>query len=335
MQDKNKISMLSSEVAGLWQQYMGDTVTSCVVKHFLHTVEDPDVKPHLKYALDMSQNHINTIKGFFNREGLPIPQGFTDNDVNFNAPRLYTDSFMLLYLGIMSRYAMLAYGVAYHNVARTDIRSYFSECIKSLMNMYERVSDTLLENGIFVKAPAVEVPKEVSFIKDQGFFNEVFSKSRPIFSIEILHLYNNILTNTMARTLVTGFGQAANTKQVKDHMFKKLHALSEHIESFELALSKDNVPIPSSSHMGVTDSTVSPFSDKLMMFHSTAMLGNIIIANYGVAIGSCLRTDLIANYIRFTAEISQHAKRGVDIMIENEWMEQPPQAVNHEELVKV
>jgi hypothetical protein len=72
-----------------------------------------------------------------------------------------------------------------------------------------------------------------------------------------------------------------------------------------------------------------------MMFHSTAMLGSIIIANYGLAIGSSLRTDLLTNYVKFTAEISKHAKAGVDIMIENEWMEQPPQAVNHENLSKV
>jgi hypothetical protein len=235
----------------------------------------------------------------------------------------------------MCRYAMGAYGLPYNNVPRTDIRNFFSECIRSLMDMYEKIAITLLNNGIFVKAPAVEVPKEISFIEDKGFFNGILSKSRSIFTVEILHLFNCILTNTMARTLVTGFGQAAGTKQVRDHMLRKIKTISEHIEAFGLILSKENIPIPSSSDMGLTDSTVSPFSDKLMMFHSTAMLGNIIIANYGAAIGSCLRVDLTADYIRFTAEISQHAKAGADIMIENQWLEQPPQAVNHEELSKV
>lgn len=335
MQDKNKISMISSEIAGLWQSYMADTVTSCIVKHFLNTVEDTEIKPHLQYAVDMSQNHINTIKDFFNREGLPVPKGFTDEDVNLNAPRLYTDSFTLFYLAIMSRYAMGAYGLAYHNVARIDIRNYFSECIKTLMDMHEKIVDTLLNMGVFVKAPSVEVAKEISFISDNGFLDGILSKQRSIFSVEILHIFNNIITNTMARTLVTGFGQVASTKQVRNHMFNKLETLSEHIETLGKALSRENIPVPSSSDMGLTDSTIAPFSDKLMMFHSTAMLGNIIIANYGTAIGSSLRTDLLSNYIKFTAEISKHAKAGVDIMIENKWMEQPPQVVNHENLLKV
>lgn len=335
MQDKNKISMLSSEIAGLWQSYMGDSVTSCVLKHFLNTVEDPDIKPHLKYALDMSENHINTIRDFFNREGLPVPQGFSDKDVDLTAPRLYSDPFMLLYLGTMCKYAMGSYGIAYYNSARIDIRSYFSECIKSLMDMYEKIADTMLNNGVFIKAPDIEVSKEISFIKDDSLFNGVFSKSRSIFTVEILHVYNNIVTNTMAKTLVTGFGQVANTRQVKDHMYKKIGTLSQHIESFGQILSKDDVPVPSSSNKGLTDSTVSPFSDKLMMFHSTEMLGNIIIANYGGAIGSAMRSDLITDYVRFAAEISQHAKRGIDIMIENEWLEQPPQALNHEKLIMV
>jgi hypothetical protein len=335
VQDKNKIPMISSEIAGLWQSYIGDTVTSCLVKHFLNTVQDTDVKPHLQHALDMSQNHINTIKDFFNREGLPIPKGFTDEDVNLNAPPLYTDTFTLLYLAIMSRYAMGAYGLAYNNVARTEIRNYFSECIRTLMDMYENIADTLLNKGIFVKAPSVEVPKEVSFIKDNGFFDGILSKQRGIFTVEILHIFNNILTDNMARSLVTGFGQVANTKQVRDHMFNKLHTINDHIETFGKVLTKESIPVPSSSDMGVTDSTIPPFSDKLMMFHSTEMLGNIIIANYGAAIGSTLRADLVTNYIKFTAEISKHAKAGVDIMIENEWLEQPPQAVNHEKLLKV
>jgi hypothetical protein len=283
----------------------------------------------------MSQNHINTIKDFFNREGLPIPKGFTDEDVNLGAPRLYTDSFALFYLAIMSRYAMGAYGLAYHNVARVDIRNYFSECIKTLMDMHEKIADTLLNMGVFVKAPHVEVAKEISFINDNGFLDGILSKQRSIFSVEILHVFNNIITNTMARTLVTGFGQVANTIQVQNHMFNKLDTLNDHIETLGKVLSRENIPVPYSSDTGLTDSTIAPFSDKLMMFHSTAMLGNIIIANYGTAVGSSLRTDLLSNYIKFTAEISKHAKAGVDIMIENKWLEQPPQVVNHENLLKV
>jgi hypothetical protein len=46
MQDKTNISLASSEIAGLWQNYISNSVALCMLKHFINTVEDADVKPH-------------------------------------------------------------------------------------------------------------------------------------------------------------------------------------------------------------------------------------------------------------------------------------------------
>lgn len=52
----------------------------------------------------------------------------------------------------------------------------------------------------------------------------------------------------------------------------------------------------------------------------------------GKSLGLSPRRDLGANYIRLTAEISQYAEDGTNIMIENEWLEQPPQATDRDPL---
>lgn len=335
MQDKNNIPMVSSEIAGLWLNYISDSVASCMLKYFINTVEDADVKPHLQNALSLSQEHIQAIKIFFNNEGLPIPQGFGDNDVNLNAPKLYSDSYMLYYLAVMCRSAMSEYSIAYNNVPRADIRNYFSQCIKSTMNLYEKMCDTMLNMGIFVKAPVVEVPKDVSFINKGSFLSGIIGEPRQLTTIEILHLFNNILTDSMIRTLTTGFAQVASSKQIKEHLFKKVDILTKHLQAFGLTLSNDNIQVPSSSYGGITDSIVSPFSDKLILFQATTILGNMIITNYGAAIGSTLRSDLVINYTRFIADIASEAKSCIDIMIEQQWFEQPPQAVNRKELAGI
>ena len=46
---------------------------------------------------DLSNQHFTELTNLFNQEELTIPDGFTDNDVNINAPRLFADSF---YLGL-------------------------------------------------------------------------------------------------------------------------------------------------------------------------------------------------------------------------------------------
>ncbi|WP_291637056.1 DUF3231 family protein, partial [Clostridium sp.] len=84
----------------------------------------------------------------------------------------------------------------------------------------------------------------------------------------------------------------------------------------------------------VNDSTVSPFSEKLMLNHSVLMASSGI-GDLGMAIAGSMRSDLQTNYMKYIADAMMYSKSGVDILIDNGWLEQPPQAVKHENLVWV
>ncbi|WP_090235473.1 DUF3231 family protein [Lentibacillus halodurans] len=60
--------LTSAELANLWTSYMNDSMAICVIKHFLANAQDKDVIPILKYALDLSQKHINEVSEIFQRE---------------------------------------------------------------------------------------------------------------------------------------------------------------------------------------------------------------------------------------------------------------------------
>jgi len=81
----------------------------------------------------------------------------------------------------------------------------------------------------------------------------------------------------------------------------------------------------------VTDSTIAPFSEKLMMYHIVTS-GQISISNDGLALAESLRSDLSITYMRFLTEAMAYSKDGADIMINNKWFEQPPQAIKHESI---
>ncbi|GAA3318624.1 hypothetical protein GCM10020331_022170 [Ectobacillus funiculus] len=66
-----------------------------------------------------------------------------------------------------------------------------------------------------------------------------------------------------------------------------------------------------------------------MTLLSTAGMGN-----YATAAAASQRSDLATNYERLSLEIGQYAKDGADIMIQNEWLEQPPGTLDKEELAK-
>ncbi len=83
----------------------------------------------------------------------------------------------------------------------------------------------------------------------------------------------------------------------------------------------------------VTPSTDSPFSEKLMMFHESAING-IGIGDYGDAIGISMRADLAAAFARLAAETAKYVDDGARIMIESGWLEKPPQAPDRRALVQ-
>jgi hypothetical protein len=107
----------------------------------------------------------------------------------------------------------------------------------------------------------------------------------------------------------------------------------KHVQVFTKTLLNNNIQPPISSDISISDSTIPPFSDKLILFHM-ALLSTAGTGNYATAAAASQRSDLILNYERLSLEIAQYAKDGADIMIKNEWLEQPPGTKDKEQLAR-
>lgn len=332
MTDIKKIPLVSSEVSGLWNSYMANSSIICSLKFFVNHVDDNETRSILQYTLELSNHNDQVLENFFTKESLPIPDGFTDKDVNIDAPRLFTDEFYLLYLANLSRAQMLNYTQILSNCARLDIREFYTKLISESTDIYNKVTDIRLSKGVFTRFPCVEVPKKVKYIESQSFMVDWFGEKRPLLVGEITHISLIILANVLGRAIITGFGQVSTTKKIAEYMFRGRDISSKKIDVFTSILTKENIPIPSTSYSFVTDSIVAPYSEKLMMFKIIA-LGTISITNDGMALAESLRTDLQMKFIRITPEVLKFIKDGSVIMIENKWLEQPPQCIDHKNLV--
>ena len=62
-------------------------------------------------------------------------------------------------------------------------------------------------------------------------------------------------------------GQVCKDKKISDYFFAGKALSTEHISELTALLTDEGIPIPSSSDSFVTDSTISPFSEKLMINH--------------------------------------------------------------------
>lgn len=111
---------------------------------------------------------------------------------------------------------------------------------------------------------------------------------RPLNVIEITHLKANTETNILGQFLLTGFSQVADSKKVRQYLIRGKHIAKKHVQLFTSLLVEDNLPAPIEWDLEVTDSTISPFSDKLIMFHSFALIASGA-SNYATASAASLR----------------------------------------------
>ncbi|WP_332634673.1 DUF3231 family protein [Halalkalibacter flavus] len=327
--------LTSAEIASIWSAYMNDSISKCVLEYFLKDVEDEEIKSVIQFAYDLSSTHLEKLTSIFHEEQIPTPTGFTKEDVNMNAPRLYTDPFMLTYINHMAKLGLLGYCGFVSMSARDDIRAYFREGLTETSELFERSSKVALLKGLFVRAPYIAYPTNTDYIDSKKYFSGIslFSKQRPLNAIEISHLYMNIQTNTIGNKLAISFAQTSPSENVHKWMLRGRDISKKHVLLFEKALLNNDIQTPFSSDIAITDSTTPPFTDKLTMFHM-GFMSAAGIGNYATASAASQRSDLVLNYERLSLEIAQYAKDGADIMISNEWMEQPPTTLDKDKLTK-
>ena len=268
----------------------------------------------------------------FNKAGLPLPDGFTDNDVNINAPRLFSDTFYLAYLSYMSRIAMHNYTLILNQIARSDIRDYFSKRIYDSIELYNKSVDLRVSKGIFIRAPFVEIAKKVEYVKIQNFLIGILGEKRPMLLNEVTQLFGITFSNIVGRAISTGFGQVSQNEEISKYFFDGMGLSSKIISELTESFSNDDIPIPCTPDSFVTDSIISPFSEKLMVTHMLVLSASAI-SSFGMAISESLRADLYTIYLKYIAQSMKYAHKGAKIMIDNKWLEQPPSVLKHKDLV--
>lgn len=327
----DKSNLTIAEMGKLWATYSGNTMGYCVVSYYLKHVDDPDIKKVLDYALDLTQIYIQELKTLFIQENFPIPVGFTNEDVNLDAPRLFKDEFYLYYLQYIGKAGMSIYSAAIPIVTRKDIRDFFVKALSDTVELLCKVNDILKSKGMLMNAPVMPSPKKVDFINDQSYLKGYLGDVRPLHGLEVAHLYDNINNDVTSKALIIGFNQGAKQKKVRKFLERGGDINKKHIERLSKKLNEDNLPAPSLLDHLVTSSTFPAFSDKLMVFHKIDMF-SMKIREYANGASLNGRRDIGAMYAQCLLDVSLYVEDGANIMIENGWMEQPPETLDRDHL---
>ncbi|MBU8590076.1 DUF3231 family protein [Priestia megaterium] len=333
MKDKNPIS--SSEVGTLWLTYQEKTMILRILEYFIEKSDDQQAKNIMGGLWQELSYYVTKIKKIFQEQGIAIPVGFNQEDVNLEAPKLYDNGFDIMFVRILKEISMGMYTLNMNMAYQDEVMEIYEGLTSTTQKIYKSSTLYLLEKGILTLPPKVTMPKSSEFIESKSYLNgfNPFNDKRALNDIELGYLHHGIETNNIGMQLITGFSQCAEDKEVKQYFVKGKELAKKQIKVFGDILLESDVQFSATSGSTVTTSKVAPFSQKLMMFCIYLLNGfGIVGSSFGTIFS--LRKDVSMKTALIAKDIYFYADEGVKIMIKNGWLEEPPQMEDRPNLIK-
>lgn len=190
--DKNNLKLTSSEIGTLWGQYVNGTMTDVVNRYMFSIIEDESIKTIFEDAIKTFEQQKKQLVSFIEKEGFPVPIGFTESDLNKGATRLFTDIFCLNYLHVMTLHGLLGHSTSLGVSVRKDLRLFYDSCDNDAKRMYHQTIDLLLEKGNFQRDPLFYPAKNPELITSQDFKDGFLGKGRRLAATEIISISFNL-----------------------------------------------------------------------------------------------------------------------------------------------
>ena len=335
MTTEARIQLTSTELGSLWMTYMSLSARLLMTDLFKDKTIDQEAKNILTAYISEGQAIKNEVVKIFNNEKAVIPIGFDERDIVREAPPLYDDFFNIMFLRQMMKLTLA------HSAVYTTM-SYMKEVqdVKKLhydvsYKYYVMTTNYLLRKGVLTRPPYVTMPKTVEFIEDKNYMTglNLFSEKRSLNTIEVGFINETIEDNIFGMQLLTGFAQVAKENEVKKYFINGKELGKKIITEFSDLLLQSDIQAPSGWAGKATDSTTSPFSDKIMMYLAS-LISSATVAISAVGTSFSLRSDLHYKLVITAKNAFDFSKEGGIIMIDHRWMEEPPQMEDRNQLTK-
>mgnify|MGYP001401415381 CR=1 FL=1 len=332
MKHENPLS--SSELGTLWITYQEKTMILRILEYFIKRSDDQEAKNIMGMLWQEVDYYVALIRKVFESEGAAIPIGFTQEDVHLDAPNLYDNGFDIMFIRILKEISMGMYTINMNMAYRVDVMTIYEGLTTVTHKAYKLATLYLLKKGILTRPPNITMPKTTEIIKSKKYMSgyNPFSEKRALNAIEIGFLHHGIEANNIGIQLITGFAQSAKNKEVRQYFEKGKELAKKNIKTFQNLLLESDIQFSATSGSTVTDSTIAPFSDKLMMYCVDYLNGYSIVGNsFGTFF--TLRNDISLKVTLIAKDIFFYGQEGLEIMFKHGWYEEPPQSEDRNTLI--
>lgn len=326
--------LTASELAQLWNAYMNNKMYKCVLLYFHEKADKAELQDFIQTALDMCDEVIADVTKVYQEFSHPIPKAFSEEeDVNVTAPKLFSDVFILAYMHDMTRYGMIGYSTAVAISINEEVDRLFASALEKGIELYRKVIQLLQKNGVFHPAPSIPIPEKIEIAEKSSYLSGFFGEQRALSVIEIMNVYNDMQRNGLGKALFLGLCQTVTSDDIKKFLKKGLDLFDENVQQFANTLIKDSISVSPTWDSEVLNSTIPPFSEKLMLYQVVMFIATLS-GYYGTALGTTTRRDLSLIYAKIMTETLELGNQSASLLIKYGWLEQAPQSVDHRNISK-
>ncbi|MFP7226537.1 DUF3231 family protein, partial [Priestia filamentosa] len=180
MKNKNPIS--ASELGTLWLTYQEKTMILRILEYFIEKADDQQAKNIMGGLWQELSYYVSKIKNIFQEQGITIPIGFTEADVNLEAPKLYDNGFDIMFVRILKEISMGMYTLNMNMSYQDEVMEIYEGLTSTTQKIYKSSTLYLLEKEILTRPPKVTMPKSSEFVESKNYLNgfNPFNKKRAL-----------------------------------------------------------------------------------------------------------------------------------------------------------
>jgi len=197
------------------------------------------------------------------------------------------------------------------------------------MTIQDEIISLLIKKGLYNSPPKITIEDQVEMVDSKKYLNGFFGASRPVNTAEIANLTRIIHRAQFSKMVFVAFNKMATTKELAHHFKKGRDGIDKVMESVQEVLEKENIPVSAFADYQIYDVALPPFSNKLMLFFVNTCLGIFCFTMINQAMTSSLRSDIVYKLTKISNDMKKFYGLGIVFAINENWMEQPPQGVDH------
>lgn len=176
----------SSEIGTLWQTYQEKALIMRFLEYFIQKADDQESRNLLGGLWQELNFYVKEMEKVFDEQGMVKPVGFTSEDVNIEAPKLYDNGFDILFIRVLKQVSMGLYTLNMNMSYNNRVIAIYEGLTTITQKIYKLATMYLLEKGLLSQPPKVTMPKKTEFIESKKYMKgmKLFGDKRALNDLE-------------------------------------------------------------------------------------------------------------------------------------------------------